>query len=238
MKPVIADTHTHTMASGHAYSMIWDNVRAAARKCLEFLCVTDHGPAMRGAPEEDYFRKLLSVPDVLDGVKVLKGAEVNILDFDGSLDLYPKLLERLDWVIASYHSLRAPGTLADHTRGWLAIAENPHVDVIGHPGDGRYIFDTEKVIKKFKECGKIVEINSGSFKVRPGSAFNCREIARCCARYEVPVVVSSDAHTFADVGNVSASLKLLEEIGFPEKLILNTDRERFLAVVREKTGRF
>jgi len=238
LKPIVADTHTHTLASGHAYGSIMDNVRAAAEKGLEFLCITDHGPAMYGASKESYFRNLHSVSDELLGVKVLKGAEVNILDFEGGLDLPVKILERLDWVIASYHTLRAPGTLEDHTQGWLAVAENPHVDVIGHPGDGRYIFETDKVIKKFKECGKIVEINSHSFVVRPGSSFNCREIARCCAKYQVPVVLSSDAHFSTDIGDVAASVRLLEEISFPEELILNIDRDRFLEVIRKKTGRF
>ena len=237
MKPV-ADTHTHTLASGHAYGTMMDNILAAAEKGLEFLCITDHGPAMNGAPKESYFRNLRSVPDEIEGVKVLKGVEANILDFSGTLDLSAGVLSRMDWVIASCHSLLAPGTLADHTNCWLKVAENPHVDVIGHPGDGRYIFETEKVIKKFKECGKIVEINSNSFKVRPGSYYNCREIALCCAKYRVPVVVSSDAHFPTDVGNMDASLALLEGIGFPKELILNIDRTRFLDIIRSKTGRF
>ena len=74
------------------------------------------------------------------------------------------------------------------------------------------------------------------FTVRPGAHYNCREIARCCAKYQVPVVVSSDAHFCMDVGNVAASVAMLEEIGFPEELVLNADYDRFLEVVRKKTG--
>lgn len=52
------------------------------------------------------------------------------------------------------------------------------------------------------------------------------------------MVVSSDAHFCMDVGNVAASVAMLEEIGFPEELVLNADYDRFLEVVRKKTGRF
>ena len=178
------------------------------------------------------------VPDLLDGVIVLKGAEANIMDYGGGLDLRDDRLEELDWVIASYHTVCIePGTVADHTAGWLAVAENPLVDVIGHCGDGRFPFDMDAVFPAFAKYGKIVEINAHSFACRPGSRENCTEAARYCMRYGVPVVCSSDAHFFTEIGQTDAAERMLESIGFPEELILNNDYERFLAVARQKSGR-
>ena len=235
---IIADTHTHTLASGHAYSTILENDHAAKAAGLSFLCLTEHCPEMWDAPKVSFFSNLHSIPDVVDDVVVLKGAEVNILDYEGGVDLPPGLLKRLDWVIASYHGpVCPPGTLKQHTDGWIKIAQNPDVDVIGHCGDGRYLFELDKVVRAFKEFGKIVEINAHSFSVRTGAAFNCRQIAECCMKFEVPVVVSSDAHFCLDVGNVKQAVRLLEEIGFPERLVLNADYDRFLEVARQKTGR-
>lgn len=235
---IVADTHTHTLASGHAYSTVLENIRAAKEAGLSFLCVTEHCPTLKDAPSRSFFSNLRSIPDRVEEVVVLKGAEVNITDYEGGLDLPEEIMERLDWVIASYHNpVCPPGTMKQHTQGWLKIAENPNVDVIGHCGDGRYLFDVERVVRRFKECDKIVEINAHSFLVRPGSAFNCRQIASCCARFEVPVVVSSDAHFCLDVGKVRDAVRMLEEIGFPERLVLNADYERFLELVRRKTGR-
>ncbi len=237
--PVIAETHCHSLASGHAYSTIYENVQAAARAGLRFLCATDHGPAMPGAGHPFFFDNIgNAVPDQLEGVVVLKGAEVNIMDYQGGLDLDAKLLEKLDWVIASYHPvcIRSAST-EEHTQGWLAVAENPLVDVIGHCGDGRYTFDLDRVIPAFAQNGKIVEINAHSFSCRPGSPENCRKIALACKRYRVPVVCSSDAHFFDQVGQVDPALSLLREVDFPEELILNLDYERFLGVARQKSGR-
>lgn len=236
---IIADTHTHTLACDHAYSTLYENVRAASEAGLSFLCATDHAPAMFDGPNASFFANIGKVvPDVLNDVIVLKGAEVNIMDYDGGLDLPDRLLERLDWVIASYHIVCIePAGIEDHTRGWLAVAENPLVDVIGHCGDARYAFDKETVIKAFARNNKIVEINAHSFGCRPGSEENCLEIALLCKKYRVPVVCSSDAHFFTQVGMVQKSVALLEEIDFPQELILNADYERFLAVAREKSGR-
>lgn len=103
------------------------------------------------------------MPDVIDGIIVLKGAEANILDYEGSLDVKPSHLEKLGWVIASYHDVTCPhASIADHTAGWIAVAKNPLVDVIGHCGDERFRFDYEAGVQAFAKYGKIVEINAHS----------------------------------------------------------------------------
>ena len=85
MKPIVADTHTHTLACGHAYSTIMENIRCASEKGLAFLCITEHAPAMHDAPQLSFFRSLYSIPDVIEGVNILKGAECNIMDYEGKL---------------------------------------------------------------------------------------------------------------------------------------------------------
>ncbi|MEM1483992.1 phosphatase [Oscillospiraceae bacterium PP1C4] len=239
MIQVVAETHCHTVACDHAYSTLYENVQAAARKGHRFICITEHGPRMVDGPQEWFFGNIGKVvPDVIDGVIVLKGAEANIMDYSGTLDISDSFLACLDWVIASYHTVCVePASVNEHTQGWLAVAKNPLVDVIGHCGDNRYQFDYDAVIQEFSKNGKIVEINSHSFHCRPGSLGNCREIALLCKKYGVPVVCSSDAHFFTQIGEVQESIDMLREIDYPQELILNTDYERFLAVAREKSGR-
>ena len=238
MISIVADTHTHTLACDHAYSTITENAAAAAKKGLKFLVMTEHAPAMEGAPSRLYFFNLPQIPRLIDGVMILKGAEVNIIDYQGSIDLPDSLTNRLEWVIASYHlPCIAPGTVAAHTNGWMQIAHNPLIDVIGHCGDSRYAFEQKTVIREFAAGGKVVEINAHSFEARPGSIENCRQIALLCAEYEVPVVVSSDAHYHTMVGKFDHAISLLEDIGFPHHLILNADYQRFLAAAQERSGK-
>ena len=102
MKPVL-DLHTHTIMSGHAFSTLQEMVCAARDKGLEYLGISDYGPAVPGACDPIYFRNLYVVPREIDGVKLLMGAELNILDYSGTLDLDSEHCCRLDYVIAGLH---------------------------------------------------------------------------------------------------------------------------------------
>ncbi len=233
---IIADTHCHTLASTHAYSTLTEVVRAAADKGLLCVGITDHGRAMPGAPREWYFDNLDVVPDVLFGVRVLRGIEANIIDFEGKLDERTRILGQLDWVIASMHEpTMKSGSADDYTRAWLCAAENPLVHVIGHSGSPAFPFDYERVIPVFGQKGKLVEINQNTFFARRDSLENCRMIARLCKEHGVRVVVNSDSHFHTGVGEVGEALELLASVDFPEELVVNSSRERFDAYLRAHT---
>lgn len=236
---IIADTHTHTVMSGHAHSTLLENIAEAKKKGLKFLAVTDHTGIMPGAPHESYFVCMWStIPDQYDGIYLLRGCEANILDENGTLDIAENVLKGLEWVIASIHKyLTKPMDIERHTQLWLKIAENPHVDVIGHCGEEQFRFDYEKVIPVFAKHGKIVEINAASWKIRPSSRKNCVEIARLCVQHGVPLVVASDAHFAGNVGDVENAVRMLEDAGIPEESILNASEERFAQYIQRMTGR-
>jgi len=235
---IIADTHTHSVACNHAYSTISENAAAAARREMKIMALTEHSPSMPGGPAYIYFLNLRSLPRYLCGVMLLRGIEVNIMDFEGALDLPDAVLDQLEWVIASLHAPNIdPISAKVHTDCWIKIANNPLVDVIGHCGDGRYPFEYKPVIREFARTGKIVEINAHSYLVRSGAKENCRAIALLCAEYGVRVVLNSDAHFCGDVGVFGQAQEMLEEIRFPQELIINADYDRFLAVAREKSGK-
>ncbi|MGI6030314.1 MAG: phosphatase [Eubacteriales bacterium] len=237
MLQVVADMHCHTIASTHAYNTLFEMARYAADKGLAFIGITDHGPDMPDAPHRWHFLNTRIWPKEIEGITVVPGVEANVLDFEGRLDLRGVYLESLPWVVASCHrEALQPGSVEQHTQMWKKVAQNPHVDLVGHCGQELFAFHKEEVIKTFKEYGKIVEINNNSALVRPDSVKNCVEIARLCKKYEVPVCVNSDAHIAFQVGAVEESLRMLEEIGFPEKLILNADAERITQYLQEKKG--
>ena len=83
---IIADLHTHTIASTHAYSTVTEMAQAAADAGLYALALTDHGRRMPGAPGAYYFESLGLIPKELFGVRMLKGMEANITDYEGNID--------------------------------------------------------------------------------------------------------------------------------------------------------
>ena len=46
-----------------------------------------------------------------------------------------------------------------------------------------------------------------------------------CREFETPVILDSDAHVDTDVGNHDCAIKLLEDVDFPEHLVVNTNLE-------------
>ncbi len=238
---LIADAHMHTVASTHAYSTLQEMIRAAAERRLYAAAVTDHGVRMPGAPGPWYFENLVVVPRMLDGVLVLRGQEADVVDWDGTLDLTERDSRSLDWIVASMHSPVLKGlspTPEAVTRAWLNVAENPKVNVIGHCGSEEYRFDYERVLPEFARRGKLVELNEGTFRCRSSSVPNCVRIMKLCKKLEVPIIVDSDAHFSSAVGRFPHSLGLLEEIGFPEELVVNSSVERFQAYLKRHTDVF
>ena len=54
-----------------------------------------------------------------------------------------------------------------------------------------------------------------------------------CKRYEVPVVMNTDAHASFMVGDLTQAIEVVEEAGFPEELILNDSVEKFKRFLNE-----
>lgn len=230
------DTHTHTTASGHAYGTLKENAQAAYEKGLKGFVVTDHGPAIPGAcPVFMLSGVLPTVPDHIEGVRMIRGTEANIMDNKGTLDMPERQLSFTQFAIASMHRFCYPPEDEKHnTDAVIAAINNPWIDTIGHPGNPCYPIDQEAFIVECRRLGKPVEINNHSFRGRAGSEPNCRSIMRLCMKHGVRVVVSSDAHCSYNVGEFSYAVRVLEEEGFPEELVLNAEFERFLEYLHGK----
>ncbi len=96
------DTHVHTVVSDHAYSTITEVVAEAAATGLKGIVVTEHGPAVPGAPPPFFF-SVSPMPREKAGVRLYFGCEADILYSTGELDIYADQLRRLDFVIAALH---------------------------------------------------------------------------------------------------------------------------------------
>ncbi len=227
MKKFVLDTHTHTIASGHAYGTVMEMAKAASDAGLSLLAVTDHAPKMPGGPDPMYFCNFKVIPRELYGVEILMGAELNVIDYRGTVDLEEGLLKRMGLCIASLHTVcLTPGSRKENTEALLGAMENPHVHIIGHPDDGHYPLDYEALIRGAREAGVLIEVNNSSLVPggsRTHSRENMKEILEMCRRFGQEVVVNTDSHFPVSVGKFEEAMEVLEENGFPEELVVNTD---------------
>ena len=205
----VLDLHTHTIVSGHAYSTLREMAKAASDKGLELLGITEHASKMPGTCHLFYFDNLRIVPRELYGIELVLGSEVNILDAKGTVDLPQKTME-------------------ENTEAYLNAMKNPCVNIIGHPDDGRYEVDYEALVQGAKEYGKILELNNHSMDPdcsRSNAIENDTIMLNYCKKYQVPVVMDSDAHFDALIGEFDMARELLTKLDFPEELVLNRSAE-------------
>lgn len=225
----VLDMHTHTVASGHAYNTIYEMAQSAADKGLQLLGIADHGPEMPGSAQTIYFSNFKMLPREIYGVRMMFGCELNILDYQGRVDLPERILAMQDYTVASIHGLCYEcGTVAQNTAAYLHVMENPYVQIIGHPDDPRYPVDYDTLVAAAKEHHILLEVNSNSLgptSVRQGAGDQYLVMLEYCKKYRQSVIVDSDAHCVADVGNHFRAYNLLRQVDFPPELVVNHSME-------------
>ena len=197
-----------------------------------------------------FFINKKALPEVWHGVRLLFGAEVDIIDLKGNLfghDLYipypnkngvkltyeEGILNRLDYLIASVHykDFAANSTVVENTELYIKALEHENVKILGHIGRSGLEFDIDEVVKAAKSLNKMIEINEASF----GHGETVRErglkVALACAKYGTKIAVNSDAHSSFEIGKYPNTEHFLDEIDFPVELIGNRDAETFLSMI-------
>lgn len=226
------DIHTHTIASGHGTSCtIADMAKAAYSKGLSLLGITDHGPATMCSCKPSYFRSLAMAPKKRCGVELLYGVELNILDYQGSVDLDPDTLAILDYAIASIHPKNLkPGSRAENTNAYIEAMKNPFVKMIGHCDDTKYNVDYEALVQAAKDNKILLEINNSSLSpdgYRGDTTQNNQELLKWCKKYGMPIVLSSDSHGTEHIGDIKYAEEFVFNFDYPSDLIFNYNYHKF-----------
>ncbi len=231
MRKILVDAHTHTVASGHAYSSLQEMVKAAADKGLQVLGITEHGPSVPGTCPQLYFKNMFVVPRQMYGIRLLMGCEINILDTKGALDLTDDYINYLDIGIAGIHGAwYQGGTKEENTEGMIRVIRNPKIHIISHPGDGTADMDFERLVLAAKESHTLLEINNHSLAPQRKKAVardNNLELLRLCKKYDVPTILGSDAHISFQIADYDRLWPLLAETEFPDELIMNYWPDKF-----------
>jgi DNA polymerase (family 10) len=217
--------HCHT-----SYSDGSATVEQLALACkaagYEYLGVTDHSQAAAyagGLQPDDLARQADEIDAVnsrLGGFRVLKGIEADILQ-DGQVDYDERVLQRLDFVIASVHSRFNMGE-KEMTARMLTAMDNPYLTILGHP-TGRlllsrdpYPVDLDAVIEKAAEKGIALEINADPHRLD----LDWR-IARQARDRGVTISIGADAHSVAGLSYVEYGIGMARKGWLRAEDILN-----------------
>jgi len=241
LKDVKGDLQMHSTASDGKNSI--EEMAEAARKLgHQYIAITDHSKAVTVANGLDekraaaHIKKIHGLSDEELGIRVLAGAEVDILK-DGALDYSDEILSQLDVVVCSVHSYMNLDRAA-MTERLLAAIDNPYTQIIAHP-TGRLLlrrdpfdYDMEKVLDACAKNGVAMECNSYPDRLDLKDLY-----LRMCKERGVKVVISTDAHTTSNLSFIRYGVTMARRGWLEKKNVINSlPCEEFLATLRPKPG--
>lgn len=220
------DLHIHTLRSNEAFSTLYEIAYEAHCKDMLMIGITDHGPGVAEGAVESYFYQGKRLPKEMLGVRLLFGAELNIMDEQGILDLPAAIIDRLDIVAAGLHR-PAHNTLAANTLAMVNAIKNGQVKVITHPCASAAVVDIETVAYEAIRHKVLLEINASHFRypelMDDGYFQRLQTMIKICQDHYHPMIIGSDAHFYSEVGDDAALLKHFRELGINGDYIINND---------------
>jgi DNA polymerase (family 10) len=233
------DLQSHSTYSDGRLS-VREMAEAAAHRGYDYYAITDHGMRLTymktlGPQEIDQQRaEVRELDGAFGDMKVLHGVELN-MDADGSLDYPDNVLAGFDLCVASIHSAFKL-TEREQTKRLLKAIENPHVHVIGHPSGRRLDrregidFDVAAVAKAAAKHGVALEINAHPYRLDLRD-----DHVRWAAEHGVHFVISTDAHSVAELDNMHFGVATAQRGWAPPDRVINTwSWERMKAFLEKK----
>ncbi|MGI9071432.1 MAG: PHP domain-containing protein [Bryobacteraceae bacterium] len=192
----------------------------------EYTGITDHSQSLKiagGVSVDDLWKQICFIDRLnerIDGIRILKSAEVDILA-DGSLDYPDELLKELDYTVCSIHSRFGLGNTAQ-TERILRAMDNRYFTILGHATRRKllkrsgYEIDIERIIAHAKQNGCFFEINSS-----PDPLNLSAENARLAAMANIKIAVSTDAHSTREFDLIRYGIDQARRAGLKRSSVLN-----------------
>ena len=197
------DLQMHTTGSDGDTSLE-EMARAALEQGYGYVAITDHSPQVavaQGLDAEALARQIDEIDrlnDELEGIKILKAIEVDILE-DGSLDLPDDILERLDLRICSVHSYFNLSR-EKQTERIVRAMDNQYFNILAHPTGRRigerapYDVDLEQVMEAALARGCFLEVNAQPQRLDLDDVH-----AKMAKDMGLKLAINTDAHSVAEL---------------------------------------
>ncbi len=234
--------HCHSQYSD-GKATIAEMAAAAKARGWSYIGISDHsesafyaGGVSREALVAQH-EEIDRINETLDGIKILKGIEADILA-DGRVDYDDEILERFDFVIGSVHS-RFGMDRAAMTDRVLKALDNPHLTILGHP-TGRllltrepYAIDMEAVLDKAAELGVVVELNADPHRLDIDW-----QTCQAAKQRGVTVAIGPDAHSTAGLDVTEIGVGIARKGWLEPSDVLNTwDADAIVERARSRRAR-
>lgn len=229
------DFHSHSFFSNCGIHTHIELLTRAKELGLKGLAITDHGPALNSRITPPFFDRL---KNPINGIKLLKGMECNIVDNSGTIDLPLRYCKFLDLVLLGLHPNIARGQSREtYTEMMLtALEKNPWVDIVTHPDEKDYPLDYQTVAVHAKKYGIALELNNSKLLHDRTSPAEMTKLITACKVTGCSVALGSDAHALEEIGLDDAIRPFLTQLKFPDDLLVNNTAEKAFAFIEARRG--
>ena len=238
LEDIRGDLHMHTQNSDGMHT-IEEMAQAAIKKGYEYIAITDHTQHLtiaHGLDEKRLREELEEIDRLnerLDGITLLKSAEVDILE-DGSLDLPDSVLHELDLAVCAVH-YKFNLSKKKQTKRILKAIEHPDFTILAHP-TGRlinlreaYEVDMKQILSAAKERGCILELNAQPDRLDLNDRY-----CRMAKEVGVPIAISSDAHAIQQLDLIHYGIGQARRGWLSKEDVVNTlSLKRFKALLKQ-----
>ena len=237
------DYHIHSNYSDGRAS-VEEMVEAAHLKGLREVAISDHGPNNIGTgvkSDQKYLeikRKIKEISSEYPNLKILLGAEADIIGLEGEIDICSEITKELDFLMVGLHPYVKPKNLSTawnyvlgnqlvkinkgqqekikniNTKTLIETVNKHNCLAITHPG--------LKMEVDHKELAKACVKTDTALEINTSHRFPGVDIVLEIVNSGVNFIVNSDAHFPESVGELDFGSYVLEKAGVPPERVLNS----------------
>ena len=220
------DLQMHTKWSD-GQQTIEEMAKAAQILGYSYIAITDHYstmPIVNGLNEQrlrEQMKEIDHINEKLQGIKILKGAEVDIAP-DGTLKGEKTVLRELDLVVGSVHGTFKQ-TKREMTKRLIATMESGLVNIIGHPTSRKINernpceIDFDQIFEASKRTGTYLEINSSPHRLDLDDANASLALKAGCK-----LAIDTDAHDRDELKNIRFGIAMARRGWLRRADVINT----------------
>jgi histidinol-phosphatase (PHP family) len=238
------DYHTHPQGHAvrsYTIELLQPWIDRCRERGIKSIAFTDHDRYREGVDFDavDRLREINPDLEILQGIEL----DNDPITGESGLQWVETYWDRLDFVLGSVHYLADASRMFDgadqadqlHSLGCErayeeyrdqleALIQRGHIDCLSHldlikiHGLAPSSYDPAPffgpILRQIAEGGLAMEINTAGWRKPVGEQYPAEPILRAALALNIPITISSDAHSYAQVGEDYARLEqLLERVG-------------------------
>ncbi|MBF0183211.1 MAG: PHP domain-containing protein [Magnetococcales bacterium] len=152
-------------------------------------------------------------------LQIICGLEVPITDYTGGLLIDKEMLDKVEFLLGAVHAYpgtgagaaKEPEALIDREfRGLMALAKNPLVDAIAHPGGTCQRLGARFPLALFAEVVQEATRHGVAIELNPAYHAPLAPYLEICCQYHAWISPGSNAHHPEEIGWAAHSLRSLQ----------------------------